>query len=440
MARATGGTITTSGSYTIHTFTSSGTFTPDATLDIVDVLVVGGGGGGGQSLAGNYNAGGGGGGGVRDISNHSVTPSVGITVTVGATSSAGANGNDSSFGSIVATGGGRGGGQAGGAGDGGSGGGRTDPSPPGNATVGTGNTPSTTPQQGYNGGSGTGTTLAGGGGGASQAGNTSGQGYGGQGYSSSISGSAVIYGSGGGGGRNGSGVLPGGTNAGSGGTIDVGATNGTANTGGGGGGGGNYQFTSQSATTGGSGIVIVRYLTDLPPVVTTTSPATSITSNSAQVSGNVTSQGSASVTERGIVYGTSTNPTIAGSKVTSGSGTGAFGPVSLTGLNSDTHYYARAYATSTVQTSYGANVEFDTLDAVISGTCTLAGSPVLGAIVTLIDSATDTVVATDTSDVSGNYAFNGLDITKTYHVVAEYEDSPDQYNAKSLPFMSPEEI
>ena len=42
----TGGTITTSGSYTIHTFTSSGTFTTGKSGN-VELLVVGGGGGGG---------------------------------------------------------------------------------------------------------------------------------------------------------------------------------------------------------------------------------------------------------------------------------------------------------------------------------------------------------------------------------------------------------
>ena len=45
---ATGGTITTSGDYTIHTFTSSGVFTP-IRGNIVDYLVVGGGGAGLQS-------------------------------------------------------------------------------------------------------------------------------------------------------------------------------------------------------------------------------------------------------------------------------------------------------------------------------------------------------------------------------------------------------
>jgi len=54
---ATGGTITTSGDYTIHTFTSSGVFTP-IRGNIVDYLVVGGGGSGGKQLSGGGGAGG----------------------------------------------------------------------------------------------------------------------------------------------------------------------------------------------------------------------------------------------------------------------------------------------------------------------------------------------------------------------------------------------
>jgi hypothetical protein len=174
--------------------------------------------------------------------------------------------------------------------------------------------------------------------------------------------------------------------------------------------------------------------------VTTETPATNITSISAEGGGNVTDDGGGTVSERGVVWGTSPNPTIAGNKQASGSGTGAFTGVAITGLDPDTHYYYRAYAINEAGTAYGADVEFDTLDAVISGTCTLNGSPVQNAVITLINSDTDAVVNTTTSDVNGDYSFTGLDVTVTYHVTAEYEDSPDQYNARSLPFMVPEEV
>lgn len=176
------------------------------------------------------------------------------------------------------------------------------------------------------------------------------------------------------------------------------------------------------------------------PTVTTTSPATSITSNSAAGSGNVTGDGGGTVTERGIAWGTSPNPTTAGTHQASGSGTGAFGPVAMTSLLTNTHYYFRAYAINAAGTAYGADVEFDTLDAIISGVATLSSVPVENAKITLIDSDTDEVVDTALTDVDGEYEFSGLDVTKLYHVTAEYEDSPDQYNALSLPYMTPAEV
>lgn len=96
-----------------------------------------------------------------------------------------------------------------------------------------------------------------------------------------------------------------------------------------------------------------------PPTVSTTA-VSSITASSAVSGGNVTSAGSATVTERGICYSTSTNPTIANSKVVSGSGTGSYS-ATMSGLAASTTYYVRAYATSSAGTSYGSQVSFTTL-------------------------------------------------------------------------------
>ncbi|MFA5816672.1 MAG: hypothetical protein WC865_13750 [Bacteroidales bacterium] len=79
------------------------------------------------------------------------------------------------------------------------------------------------------------------------------------------------------------------------------------------------------------------------PTVTTTSPATSISSTGATVAGNVSADGGASVTEKGICYSTSASPTTSSSKVTSGTGTGSISSV-LSGLASGTTYHCRAYA------------------------------------------------------------------------------------------------
>ena len=98
-----------------------------------------------------------------------------------------------------------------------------------------------------------------------------------------------------------------------------------------------------------------------PKKPTVTSVAASIvTGTTATTGGNVTSEGTASVTERGVCYGTSSNPTTSGSKVLSGTGTGVF-TAEITGLTENTTYYFRAYAKNSVGTSYGSNKSFTTV-------------------------------------------------------------------------------
>jgi len=97
-----------------------------------------------------------------------------------------------------------------------------------------------------------------------------------------------------------------------------------------------------------------------PSVLTGT--VSNVTSTGATLTGNVTAQGGASVSSRGVCYATTQNPTTANTCVTSGSGTGTY-TVNLSGLTSGMRYYARAYATSTAGTSYGSQVDFTTLAA-----------------------------------------------------------------------------
>jgi V8-like Glu-specific endopeptidase len=95
-----------------------------------------------------------------------------------------------------------------------------------------------------------------------------------------------------------------------------------------------------------------------PPTVTTNS-VTSITTTSAVCGGNVTSDGGATVTARGVCWSTSPNPTIYNSKTVNGSGTGSF-TSNITGLNPATTYHVRAYATNSAGTSYGVDRQFTT--------------------------------------------------------------------------------
>ena len=95
----------------------------------------------------------------------------------------------------------------------------------------------------------------------------------------------------------------------------------------------------------------------LPSVVT--SAITNVGKNSATAGGNVTDDGGVNVTERGVVFSTSQNPTVADTKVTSGSGKGAF-TCNLTNLKETTTYYVRAYAVNEKGTAYGEEVSFTT--------------------------------------------------------------------------------
>lgn len=94
------------------------------------------------------------------------------------------------------------------------------------------------------------------------------------------------------------------------------------------------------------------------PVVTTAS-ITSITQSGAKGGGEITSEGTTPVTARGLCWSTSSGPTIADSKTTEGTGPGVFSS-DITGLQPNTKYFVRAYATNETGTSYGSEVEFTT--------------------------------------------------------------------------------
>ena len=91
--------------------------------------------------------------------------------------------------------------------------------------------------------------------------------------------------------------------------------------------------------------------TQFLPVLTTTLPL-DVTSTSATCGGNISSDGGAAVTARGVCWSANQNPTISDSKTTNGQGLGSF-TSSITGLSSKTTYYFRAYATNSAGTAYG---------------------------------------------------------------------------------------
>lgn len=227
---ATGGTISykKEGSqyYKIHTFTSDGTFTVTDGAGDIEYAVVGGGGGGG------YSYGGGGAGGDVETGTQAVETDDAITVVIGAATTRavadGDDGNQSSFGAVVALGGG------GGLFPHGDGGDNSD----------------------YTGGVGGVSSSGGGGAGAGENGADavgSAGGDGGDGENVTLRSDTEYFGGGGGGSGTtgyGQGGLGGGANSGANG-VDA-----AANTGGGGSG---SQGGSNRGGAGASGVVIVRY-------------------------------------------------------------------------------------------------------------------------------------------------------------------------------------
>jgi hypothetical protein len=97
---------------------------------------------------------------------------------------------------------------------------------------------------------------------------------------------------------------------------------------------------------------LVEFTTLSTTASLTTQPATEITINSMMVGGEITNDGGAGVTERGVCWSTNPNPTIAGSHQASGAGVGLF-EFEVTSLTPNTNYYIRAYATNSNGTSYG---------------------------------------------------------------------------------------
>lgn len=265
--KATGGIVSSDGTYNYHMFPFSGTFTPTESIT-ADVLVIAGGGGGGSF------GGGGGAGGFRAFTSQSLSSGIAYTATVGAGASGGAsngkgsNGGNSSFSgsgfsTVTSSGGGGGGGYTIDPSTGGSGGGGGTQG--GGTRLGAaGNSGAYTPVEGYAGGdsyTASAPYSAGGGGGASAAGSngtsstpSGGGGSGSNSYSSwaAATGTGVGgYYAGGGGGFNGGVAGAGGAGTG----ATGGGSSATVNTGSGGGAGGN----SAGGGAGGSGIVIIRY-------------------------------------------------------------------------------------------------------------------------------------------------------------------------------------
>jgi uncharacterized protein (TIGR02145 family) len=129
-----------------------------------------------------------------------------------------------------------------------------------------------------------------------------------------------------------------------------------------------YAFTRVDTTYGA-----LKELTTLDGLaVITTSAVSQITGYSAYSGGEITDDGGAGITARGICWSIQPDPDLQNNEGVTTDGTG-IGPFisELTGLQHNTKYYIRAYATNDVQTTYGNQEEFSTL-----GEATITTEPV----------------------------------------------------------------
>ncbi|MDP2336027.1 MAG: SusF/SusE family outer membrane protein [Bacteroidota bacterium] len=122
-------------------------------------------------------------------------------------------------------------------------------------------------------------------------------------------------------------------------------------------------YATNSAGTGYGPEVSFKTLIDLP--VVTTAAVTGVTKVAAVSGGEVTSDGGGTITARGLAWGASANPTIAGTIIAGGTGTGPF-VSNLSGLTTFTTYHVRAYATNSAGTAYGADITFTTLADILT--------------------------------------------------------------------------
>ncbi len=171
-----------------------------------------------------------------------------------------------------------------------------------------------------------------------------------------------------------------------------------------------YAYNSTGASLSYTNEVTV---TTFGSAVLTTTAITNISNTSAKSGGTITSDGGSPITARGIVWSTTSNPTVAlTTKTIDGTGTGSF-ISNLTGVTANTTYYVRAYATNSAGTSYGNEVSFKTLNVDIT-TGLVAFYPFNGNANDESGNNNNGVVngATLTTDRFGNtgkaYSFDGL--------------------------------
>ena len=122
--------------------------------------------------------------------------------------------------------------------------------------------------------------------------------------------------------------------------------------------------TNSAGTAYGNDVQFTTTAASVPTITTTV--ISSLNTTSAVSGGTITSNGGAVISQSGICWSSSANPTTADSRTTDGSTSGSFSST-MTGLTMATTYYVRAYATNSSGTAYGNQIMFNTKVADIEG-------------------------------------------------------------------------
>lgn len=106
--------------------------------------------------------------------------------------------------------------------------------------------------------------------------------------------------------------------------------------------------------------ITYEYFKKIGPALLTTIAPSSITQTTAVSGGNITNDGGSPITTRGVVWGTSSNPTIINNNLTNdGAGIESFTSL-ISKLTPGQTYHIRAYAANIVGTAYGNDISFTT--------------------------------------------------------------------------------
>ena len=180
-----------------------------------------------------------------------------------------------------------------------------------------------------------------------------------------------------------------------------------------------YEYNSSTYTGYSDEMEFIAYSATLPTVVS--GSVSNITKNSASGSGKLMDNGGSPISARGVQLWTGTTPPSPPTGLYPSTDATDFFTVNLTSLSPNTTYYARAYATNSTGTGFGATVEFKTL----KNTPDMGSGPLT--VTTDINSVGQIVVTASYTMPSGTTFGTGSGEVQGYGFVWSTDDDPELY-------------